>query len=163
VWNYSTDSYSQWLGQHDGADAKLAELPASPRTDTVGGGGGHSGSGGGGYGGGGSGGGGGGGVGFGAAAAVGDALSEITEHERHEALALEYTHRLTTELEEARERYVAELRALEQAELAEVDVAETQLRQAHARSAQLRDELDRVARQVMICSLFSTVGLCPLA
>jgi len=71
----------------------------------------------------------------------------IPAHERHETLALEYTYRLTTELEEARERYVAEQRALERAEAAEVELIEAQLRQARERTTQLRSQFEQATRQ----------------
>jgi hypothetical protein len=64
VWNYSTDAYSQWLGQRDGIDSKLAEVPpgASPRKSST----------------------------YDVANPPLDPLLQIPEHERHEILALEY-------------------------------------------------------------------------
>lgn len=68
VWNYSTDAYSQWLGQRDGTGGKLAEVPsdASPASADS-----HS-------------------AALMAADTASDPLLQIPEHERHETLALEY-------------------------------------------------------------------------
>jgi hypothetical protein len=68
-----------------------------------------------------------------------------------------YTYRLTTELEEARERFTSEQRALELAEQAEVELVAEQLRQAKERTVQLRTQLERAAKQVRRGSGFSSL------